>query len=36
MKDSIEAAFDDRELLKQDEYRQAVLGTIAALDSGEL
>ena len=36
MREQIEAAFDDRELLKQEEYRQAVFDTIAALDSGEL
>ncbi len=36
MKEQIEAAFEDRELLKQDEYRNAVFDTIAALDSGEL
>ena len=36
MREQIEAAFDDRELLKQEEYRQAVFDTIAALDSGKL
>jgi 2,3,4,5-tetrahydropyridine-2,6-dicarboxylate N-succinyltransferase len=36
MREQIEAAFEDRELLEQEEYRQAVLDTIAALDSGEL
>ncbi|MEJ7819167.1 MAG: 2,3,4,5-tetrahydropyridine-2,6-dicarboxylate N-succinyltransferase [Rubrobacteraceae bacterium] len=36
MREKIEAAFDDRELLKTDEHRQAVLDTIAALDKGEL
>jgi 2,3,4,5-tetrahydropyridine-2,6-dicarboxylate N-succinyltransferase len=36
MREQIEAAFEDRELLEQEEYRQAVLNTIAALDSGEL
>jgi len=36
MREQIEAAFDNRELLKQDEYRTAVFDTIAALDSGEL
>ena len=36
MREQIEAAFDDRELLKQEEYRQAVFDTIAALDSGRL
>ena len=34
--DKAEAAFEDRELLKDEEYRQAVLDTIAALDSGEI
>jgi 2,3,4,5-tetrahydropyridine-2,6-dicarboxylate N-succinyltransferase len=36
MREQIEAAFDERELLKQEEYRQAVFDTIAALDSGKL
>jgi 2,3,4,5-tetrahydropyridine-2-carboxylate N-succinyltransferase len=36
MKEQIEAVFEDREMLKQDEYRNAVFDTIAALDSGEL
>jgi 2,3,4,5-tetrahydropyridine-2-carboxylate N-succinyltransferase len=36
VREQIEAAFDDRELLEQEEYRQAVFDTIAALDSGEL
>src|SRR5918993_3449679 len=36
MREQIEAAFDDRGLLKQEEYRQAVFDTIAALDSGRL
>jgi len=36
MREQIEAAFDDRELPKQEEYRQAVFDTIAALDSGKL
>ena len=36
MREQVEAAFEDRELLKEDEYRQAVLDTIAALDAGEL
>ena len=36
MREQIEAAFDNCELLKQDEYRQTVFDTIAALDSGEL
>ncbi len=36
MREKIEAAFEDRELLKTGEHRQAVLDTIAALDKGEL
>jgi len=36
MREQVEAAFEDRELLKEDEYRQAVLDTIAVLDAGEL
>ena len=36
MREQIEAAFEDRGLLKDEEYRQAVLDTIANLDSGEL
>jgi 2,3,4,5-tetrahydropyridine-2-carboxylate N-succinyltransferase len=36
VREQIEAAFEDRELLKGEEYRQAVFDTIAALDSGEL
>lgn len=36
MREKIEAAFEDRGLLKQDEYRSAVFDTIAALDGGEL
>ena len=36
MREQIEAAFEDRELLKGEKYRQAVFDTIAALDSGEL
>jgi 2,3,4,5-tetrahydropyridine-2-carboxylate N-succinyltransferase len=36
MREKIEAAFEDRELLKTDEHRQAVFDTIAALDKGEL
>ncbi|MBA2693110.1 MAG: 2,3,4,5-tetrahydropyridine-2,6-dicarboxylate N-succinyltransferase [Rubrobacter sp.] len=36
LKGHIEAAFDDRELLKKDEYRTAVLDTIEALDKGKL
>ena len=36
MRDRVEAAFEDRRLLKDDEHREAVFDTIAALDSGEL
>ncbi|MDQ4062489.1 MAG: 2,3,4,5-tetrahydropyridine-2,6-dicarboxylate N-succinyltransferase [Actinomycetota bacterium] len=36
MRKQVEAAFEDRELLKNDEYRQAVFDTIAALDAGEI
>ena len=36
MKDRVEAAFENRELLKDEGYRTAVFDTIAALDSGEL
>ncbi|HEX2728200.1 MAG TPA: 2,3,4,5-tetrahydropyridine-2,6-dicarboxylate N-succinyltransferase, partial [Rubrobacteraceae bacterium] len=36
MREKIEAAFEDRGLLKDDEYRQAVFDTISALDRGEL
>jgi 2,3,4,5-tetrahydropyridine-2-carboxylate N-succinyltransferase len=36
VREQIEAAFEDRELLKGEEYRKAVFDTIAALDSGEL
>ncbi|MCA1737714.1 MAG: 2,3,4,5-tetrahydropyridine-2,6-dicarboxylate N-succinyltransferase [Actinobacteria bacterium] len=36
MREQIEAAFEDRRLLKDEEYRQAVFDTIAALDSGKL
>jgi 2,3,4,5-tetrahydropyridine-2-carboxylate N-succinyltransferase len=36
MREQIEAAFEDRRLLEQEEYRQAVFNTVAALDSGEL
>jgi 2,3,4,5-tetrahydropyridine-2,6-dicarboxylate N-succinyltransferase len=36
MKDRVEAAFEDRELLKDEGYRTAVFDTIAALDAGEL
>ena len=36
MREKIEAAFEDRDLLKDEEYSQAVFDTIAALDRGEL
>jgi 2,3,4,5-tetrahydropyridine-2,6-dicarboxylate N-succinyltransferase len=36
MKDRIEAAYQDRNLLQGDEYREAVLRTIADLDAGKL
>src|SRR5918998_1494186 len=36
MREQIEAAFEDRALLEQEEYRQAVFDTVATLDSGEL
>lgn len=36
MREQIEAAFDDRELLEDEKHRQAVRDAIAALDSGEL
>ncbi len=36
MREQVEAAFEDRELLKREEYRQAVFDTIAALDTGEI
>lgn len=36
MQDRIEAAFDDRSLLEDEEHRQAVFETITALDVGEL
>ena len=36
MKDRVEAAFEDRELLKDEEHRTAVFDAVAALDSGEL
>jgi 2,3,4,5-tetrahydropyridine-2,6-dicarboxylate N-succinyltransferase len=36
LRPSIEAAFRDRELLKQASYRDAVLATIEALDKGKL
>ena len=36
MRQQVEAAFEDRELLKGEEYRQAVFDTIAALDAGEI
>ena len=36
MKERVEAAFDDRSLLDDEEHRQAVFETITALDAGEL
>ena len=36
MREKIEAAFDDRELLKREDHREAVFDTVAALDRGEL
>jgi 2,3,4,5-tetrahydropyridine-2,6-dicarboxylate N-succinyltransferase len=36
MREKIEAAFEDRELLESEDHRQAVLDTIAALDRGGL
>jgi len=36
MRDRVEAAFEDRELLGDEEHRTAVFDTIAALDLGEL
>ena len=36
LRSSIEAAFKDRELLKQASYRDAVLATVEALDKGKL
>jgi 2,3,4,5-tetrahydropyridine-2,6-dicarboxylate N-succinyltransferase len=36
MREKIEAAFDDRTLLKDEEYSSAVFDAIAALDRGEL
>jgi 2,3,4,5-tetrahydropyridine-2-carboxylate N-succinyltransferase len=36
VREKIEAAFDDRELLEDEDYRQAVFETVAALDAGEL
>ncbi len=36
MRQKIEAAFEDRELLKDEEYRNTVFDVIAALDRGEL
>jgi 2,3,4,5-tetrahydropyridine-2-carboxylate N-succinyltransferase len=36
MRDRVEAAFENRELLKDEEHRTAVFDTITALDSGEL
>ena len=36
MRDRVEAAFEDRGLLEDEAYREAVLDTIAALDAGEV
>jgi 2,3,4,5-tetrahydropyridine-2,6-dicarboxylate N-succinyltransferase len=36
MKEQVEVAFEDRDLLKEEEYRRAVFDVIGALDSGEL
>ncbi len=36
LRNAIEAAFDDRDLLKNDEHRTAVFDTIEALDKGKL
>ena len=36
MREKIEAAFDDRTLLEDEEYSAAVFDAIAALDQGEL
>ena len=36
LRELIEAAFEDRKLLGDDEHRQAVFDTVAALDRGEL
>ncbi len=36
MREKIEAAFEDRGLLQDEEYREAVFDTVAALDRGEL
>src|ERR687893_3138793 len=36
MREQIEVAFEDRGLLKEEEYRRAVHDAIDALDSGEL
>jgi len=36
MREQIETAFEDRALLKKEEYRRTVQDTIAALDAGEL
>jgi 2,3,4,5-tetrahydropyridine-2,6-dicarboxylate N-succinyltransferase len=36
MKEQIEAAFEDRRLLEDEEHRRAVFDTVAALDRGEL
>ena len=36
VKEKIESAFEDRSLLEDEEHREAVFGTVAALDRGEL
>lgn len=36
MREKIEAAFDDRELLEREDHRGAVFETVAALDRGEI
>ena len=36
MRDRVEAAFDDRALLQDEEHREAVFDAVAALDRGEL
>ena len=36
MREKIEAAFEDRGLLGDEEHRKAVFETVAALDRGEL
>ena len=36
MKEKIEAAFEDRSLLEDEEHHEAILEAVAALDRGEL